>query len=120
MGYADPTPAAIRSLSPAAAERAVVLISALREVGVPAIILASGARRTGEQQAALVALGRSNAPDSAHLRGDAFDLDVAGVDREAIPAAFWRIVGPWAERNLGLRWGGRWRNPYDPGHFEVP
>jgi hypothetical protein len=19
---------------------------------------------------------------------------------------------------LGLRWGGRWRHPYDPGHFE--
>jgi len=29
----------------------------------------------------------------------------------------WRKVGTAGER-LGLRWGGRWRHPYDPGHFE--
>lgn len=29
----------------------------------------------------------------------------------------WRRVGAVGEK-LGLRWGGRWRRPYDPGHFE--
>jgi hypothetical protein len=29
----------------------------------------------------------------------------------------WRKIGTTGEK-LGLRWGGRWRNPYDPGHFE--
>ena len=31
--------------------------------------------------------------------------------------ALWRKVGMQGEK-LGLRWGGRWRRPYDPGHFE--
>lgn len=29
----------------------------------------------------------------------------------------WRKVGLAGEK-LGLRWGGRWKRPYDPGHFE--
>jgi hypothetical protein len=29
----------------------------------------------------------------------------------------WRKVGVTGEK-LGLRWGGRWKKPYDPGHFE--
>lgn len=29
----------------------------------------------------------------------------------------WDTVGRIGER-LGLGWGGRWRRPYDPGHFE--
>ena len=32
-------------------------------------------------------------------------------------ARLWKKVGTTGEQ-LGLRWGGRWRNPYDPGHFE--
>ena len=31
--------------------------------------------------------------------------------------ALWRKVGQVGER-LGLRWGGRWRYLFDPGHFE--
>jgi hypothetical protein len=29
------------------------------------------------------------------------------------------MIGPWAELSLGLKWGGRWLDPYDPGHFEA-
>jgi hypothetical protein len=29
----------------------------------------------------------------------------------------WLKIGVEGEK-LGLRWGGRWRKPYDPGHFE--
>jgi peptidoglycan L-alanyl-D-glutamate endopeptidase CwlK len=31
--------------------------------------------------------------------------------------ALWRKVGIIGE-SLGLRWGGRWKRPYDPAHFE--
>lgn len=30
----------------------------------------------------------------------------------------WGIIGEEAER-IGLRWGGRWRSPFDPGHAEL-
>lgn len=30
----------------------------------------------------------------------------------------WGIIGEEAER-IGLRWGGRWRQPFDPGHAEL-
>lgn len=30
----------------------------------------------------------------------------------------WSIVGAECER-VGLRWGGRWRSPFDPGHGEL-
>lgn len=29
----------------------------------------------------------------------------------------WKRIGVIGEK-LGMRWGGRWRKPYDPGHFE--
>lgn len=31
----------------------------------------------------------------------------------------WGVVGEEVER-AGLRWGGRWRKPFDPGHLEYP
>jgi hypothetical protein len=31
--------------------------------------------------------------------------------------ALWKKVGSVGE-GLGLRWGGRWKQPYDPAHFE--
>ena len=30
----------------------------------------------------------------------------------------WGVIGEECER-AGLRWGGRWRTPYDPGHGEL-
>ncbi len=30
----------------------------------------------------------------------------------------WGIIGEEAER-VGLRWGGRWHDPFDPGHAEL-
>lgn len=32
--------------------------------------------------------------------------------------AAWGIIGEEAER-VGLRWGGRWKVPFDPGHAEL-
>jgi hypothetical protein len=55
---------------------------------------------------------------SKHQYGLAVDL-VPIVDSVAVwdNVALWRKVGVTGEK-LGLRWGGRWKKPYDPGHFE--
>ena len=116
-GY-DPSPAIIAGLEPATASRAVYLITAVRQSGIP-LITTSG-RRSSAEQAALVAAGRSRTMNSKHLQGKAFDVDIYGWDRNSIPKWFWDALGPWAERSLGLIWGGRWQSIYDPGHFETP
>jgi hypothetical protein len=33
--------------------------------------------------------------------------------------AAWKVIGEEAEK-LGLVWGGRWQQPHDPGHVELP
>lgn len=61
---------------------------------------------------------RSSGGRSKHQYGLAVDV-VPVKDTVAIwnNKALWRIIGTTGER-LGLRWGGRWRHIYDPGHFE--
>lgn len=55
---------------------------------------------------------------SKHQYGLAVDV-VPIVNGKAVwdNVVLWRKVGVIGER-LGLRWGGRWKHPYDPGHFE--
>lgn len=106
----------IERLHPALRTRAAYFIAILRYVGVPAEITSS--RRTLAEQRRLVERGRSRTLNSKHLTGHAFDFDVRGWSRDAIPAAFWPVVGELGEA-LGMRWGGRWKSPYDPGHFEI-
>lgn len=114
----DPTLAHISKLSPAAAVRAWWLVYASRIAGYPVIITSS--TRSAEEQRRLVAQGRSQTLNSAHLTGNAFDIDWFGRGRDEIPERFWWILGPWAESNLDLVWGGRWSSLRDMGHFEVP
>ena len=60
----------------------------------------------------------SGAGKSKHQYGLAVDV-VPIVKGVAVwnNTALWRRIGVQGEK-LGLRWGGRWRRPYDPGHFE--
>jgi len=60
----------------------------------------------------------SGAGRSKHQYGLAVDV-VPIIDSAAVwdNIALWRKVGAAGEK-LGLRWGGRWRKPFDPGHFE--
>lgn len=113
----DRTQEFINGLEPRTAERAFWLVWSARNAGYP-VVITSG-RRTRGAQADLVRRGLSQTLDSAHLRGEAFDIDVFGMRRDDVPLWFWNIIGPWAETNLGLRWGGRWRTLWDPGHFEL-
>lgn len=57
---------------------------------------------------------------SRHLTGDAFDVDVLGMNRDDVPEWWWHQLGNFAESQLGLRWGGRWKSIRDLGHFEDP
>lgn len=61
---------------------------------------------------------RNSGGRSKHQYGLAVDVvpiidSVAQWDNHVL----WKKVGSVGEK-LGLRWGGRWRSPYDPGHFE--
>jgi hypothetical protein len=61
---------------------------------------------------------RSAGGKSKHQYGLAVDL-VALID--GLPqwdnVKLWSKIGVEGEK-LGLRWGGRWKSPYDPAHFE--
>jgi len=101
--------------------RVIGLINDLRSVGVPAVIRDLGGYRTTSQQLSLYQSGKgvTSTTKSRHMLGMAFDLDVHGLNRDRIPTWWWNIVGPYAERAYGFTWGGRWKNPYDPGHFQL-
>ena len=76
------------------------------------------------RQPTLVGLSDPLAGDAD--KADAMDLapyaiyQLHGPDKLQWDAAdpAWGILGEEAER-LGLRWGGRWRRPFDPGHAEL-
>lgn len=112
----------IRRLDPRIQVRAWYLVHlvnrALAAHDVPERLKITSSRRSLEEQRRLVVLGRSRTLKSAHVAGLAFDVDLEGWAREDVPDSFWWVVGPFAERLLGLTWGGRWNSPYDPGHFE--
>jgi len=83
-------------------------------------------RRTEEEQRALVAVGKSLTYDSKHLRGLALDVclfdqyQLHGPDRlQWTSDPTWDVIGDVADQ-LHLRWGGRFRTLYDPGHVEMP
>lgn len=118
MASSDQTLAVISTLAEPVRTSAYWLVWAARTAGYP-VIVTSGKRTIAEQRE-LVRLGRSSTLNSRHLAGLAFDIDWQGTARDAVPSAFWWLIGPWAEQQLGLRWGGRWKSPYDPGHFEAP
>lgn len=115
---ADATLQILGGLEDQTATAAYWLVWAARTAGYP-VVVTSG-RRSSAEQAALVAAGRSRTLQSKHVTGRAFDIDWHGWDRDTVPSWFWQLIGPWAEMNLGLVWGGRWLSPYDPGHFEAP
>ncbi|HET9053538.1 MAG TPA: M15 family metallopeptidase [Cyclobacteriaceae bacterium] len=61
---------------------------------------------------------RSGGGKSKHQYGLAVDVvPVVKGEAQWDNLALWRKIGVIGER-LGLRWGGRWRHPFDPGHFE--
>jgi peptidoglycan L-alanyl-D-glutamate endopeptidase CwlK len=81
------------------------------------LVITSG-RRSTEEQATLLQQGRTKTLQSKHIRGLAFDVDMHGMGRNAVPDWVWSELGPLGE-SLGLTWGGRWTTFRDVGHFEL-
>jgi hypothetical protein len=110
----------LNALHPFFRDRIIALIKACKAKGIELAIVET--YRTHAKQHEYKVMGKkytsSGAGRSKHQYGLAIDV-VPIVDSVAVwdNAALWRKIGVTGER-LGLRWGGRWRKPYDPGHFE--
>lgn len=113
---ADETQYHLARLEPRTRQAAFVLVDAARRAGIPLVI--SSSRRSLSEQKALLLQGRTRTLQSKHLAGKAFDVDWFGVNRDQVPPWLWSALGPFAEKNLGLIWGGRFKTIRDPGHFE--
>jgi len=78
--------------------------------------------RTHAKQSEYKAMGkkftRSGAGKSKHQYGLAIDVvPIVNGEAQWHNKYLWNRIGVLGEQ-LGLRWGGRWRSLYDPGHFE--
>lgn len=113
----DPTPGIVAGLEPYTQARAVYLVNAARTAGIP--LMVTSGRRSYWEQLGLLWQGATKTLASKHVQGKAFDIDVAGWNRDDLPEWFWAEIGPFGE-SLGLNWGGRWSSFVDLGHFESP
>ncbi len=115
-----PMIADLEALHPFFRDKVAQLISICKEKGIELALVET--YRTHAKQNEYKTMGkkytRSGGGHSKHQYGLAVDV-VPIVDSVAQwhDIKLWKKVGAVGEQ-LGLRWGGRWRNPYDPGHFE--
>ena len=110
----------LNSLHPFFRDQVQTLIAKCKAKGIELMVVET--YRTHAKQHEYKTMGKkytsSGAGRSKHQYGLAVDV-VPVVDSVAVwnNALLWRKIGAVGEK-LGLRWGGRWRKPYDPGHFE--
>lgn len=115
-----PMIADLDALHPYFRDKVFELIRECKSMGIELAIVES--YRTRAKQAEYSAMGNqytsTPAGKSRHQYGMAVDV-VPIVDSVAVwnNHRLWKKIGVAGER-LGLRWGGRWRVLYDPGHFE--
>jgi len=110
----------VNALHPYFRDQIITLIANCKQQGIDLAVVES--YRTHAKQSEYKGMGkkytRSGAGKSKHQYGLAVDL-VPIVDSVAVwdDKILWKRIGVVGEQ-LGLRWGGRWKKPYDPGHFE--
>jgi hypothetical protein len=110
----------LSALHPYFRDQIKTLIAVCHEKGIELAVVES--YRTHAKQNEYKGMGKkytnSGAGRSKHQYGLAVDV-VPMVNAVAVwdNKELWKKVGVEGEK-LGLRWGGRWRSPYDPGHFE--
>lgn len=115
-----PMIADLQALHPYFRDKVFELVRLCKAAGIRLSIVES--YRTPSKQAEYYAMGKkyTGTPGgkSRHQYGVAVDV-VPMVNSVAVwnNPRLWRKIGVIGE-GLGLRWGGRWRVPYDPGHFE--
>ncbi len=108
------------ALHPYFRDKIIELIQICKSKGIELAVVETF--RTRSKQNEYKSMGkkytRSGGGSSKHQYGLAVDL-VPIVDSVAVwdNTLLWRKIGVAGEK-LGLRWGGRWKKPYDPGHFE--
>lgn len=110
----------LSALHPFFRDRVINLIELCEKKGIKLALVET--YRTPAKQLEYKTMGKkytsSGAGRSKHQYGLAVDV-VPIVDSVAVwdNTALWKKVGIVGEK-IGLRWGGRWRKPFDPGHFE--
>lgn len=115
-----PMIADLDALHPYFRDKVITLIALCKAKGIDLAVVES--YRTHSKQNEYKSMGkkytRSTGGKSKHQYGLAVDV-VPMIDSVAQwnNVKLWRKVGVIGEQ-LGLRWGGRWRDLYDPGHFE--
>ena len=100
------------------------LLARTVEAGIPVMII--NTRRTTAEQAIYLSTGASSVQHSKHQDGLAIDVCPYsqwlefGEDKLQWCAddPQWPKLGAIGEA-LGLRSGRRWKDPHDPGHFEM-
>lgn len=110
----------LNSLHPYFRDKIIELISRCKAKGIELAVVEG--YRTRAKQSEYQNMGkkytRSGAGKSKHQYGLAVDLvPIVNGKAQWHNRALWLKVGVVGEK-LGLRWGGRWRKLYDPGHFE--
>ena len=73
--------------------------------------------RTVEEQERLVAEGLSSTMKSKHLDKLAVDFILIRGGKFIQKGPIYDMMGRWWQDHGG-RWGGEWKRPYDPYHFE--
>lgn len=110
----------LNALHPVFRDKITTLIRQCKAKGITLAVVET--YRTPAKQNEYKSMGkkytRSSGGKSKHQYGLAADI-VPIIDSVAVwdNMALWRKIGVMGER-LGLRWGGRWRHIFDPGHFE--
>jgi hypothetical protein len=105
---------------------AVMIVQTLRTLEEHQRNMANGTSRTALSKHLPRRL-RGYDPDSPDAdKADAIDLcpyaiyDLHGPDKLQWDASdpAWAVIGAVGE-SVGLQWGGRWRDPHDPGHLAL-
>jgi peptidoglycan L-alanyl-D-glutamate endopeptidase CwlK len=115
-----PMIADLHSLHPYFRDKVCQLIKNCQAKGIELVVVESF--RTHAKQKEYFKMGkkytRTTGGKSKHQYGLAVDV-VPVRDSVAVwdNVALWKKIGVEGEK-LGLRWGGRWKAPYDPAHFE--
>ena len=115
-----PMIADLQALHPFFRDKVLLLMNRCRAQGIDMAGVESF--RTHAKQAEYFSMGRKytrfKGGRSRHQYGLAVDVvPIVNGKAEWKNKRLWKKIGITGEK-LGLRWGGRWKTPYDPAHFE--
>lgn len=100
------------------------MIYYFRQRNIP--LFAHSAFRTEQEQAALLKQGRTTTrfPRASHCQGCAVDIVHARKFWDGMQPSDWAALGVLGKMiadklDIDLVWGGDWKRPYDPAHWEL-